>query len=138
MTTTMPAPSATISPRNWMTAPANPAVSLGSLSGAVVSQFETVAIVPRTRPSRGASTPTAGVQRHGPQAISAAAPSRMKGPGGIVGNPSTPENYWVKIPAAATTRPAMFTLAGVERANRLLMIHPLRNASPPGCSYPCV
>jgi hypothetical protein len=92
------------------------------LSGALVPQFKTVAIVPRTNPRSGASTPTAAVQRHGPQATSAAAASRMNGPGGIVGNPSTPEKYWVKIPAAATTSPVTFTLAAVERVVRVVMI----------------
>jgi hypothetical protein len=60
------APSATISPKNWRTAPANPAVSPGSLSGAVVPQFKTVDIVPNTKLRSGASTATTAVQRHGP------------------------------------------------------------------------
>src|SRR5215218_3391999 len=119
----MPAPSATISPRNWMTAPVNPAASPGWLSGALVPQFKTVDIVPRTRLRSGASTATAAVQRYGPQATSAAAPTRMNGPGGTVGNPSTPEKYSIVIPAAATTMPSTFTLAGVESRKSLPIIN---------------
>ena len=106
-----------------MTALVNPAASPGWLSGALVPQFKTVDIVPRTRLRSGASTATAAVQRYGPQATSAAAPTRMNGPGGTVGNPSTPEKYSIVIPAAATTMPTTFTLAGVESSKSLPIIN---------------
>jgi hypothetical protein len=46
----------------------------------------------------------------------------MNGPGGTVGNPSTPEKYSIVIPAA-TTMPTTFTLAGVESIKSLPIIN---------------
>jgi hypothetical protein len=69
-----------------------------------------VATTPPIETNAAATSPATGALRHGPKTTAAAAVSRMIGPEGIVGK-SSPEKYWIMIPAAATARPAALSLA---------------------------
>ena len=76
-----------------------------------------IAVTPPIETKAAARSATTGALRHDPKATTAAATSRMIGPGGIVGK-SSPETHWIMIPAAATTRPTAFSLAARDSCVR--------------------
>jgi len=82
---TMPAATATTNPAICSRVPAKPPNAPGSLSWGVKPLPAIVAITPPIEMKTAVTRPTTGAQRHGPQATTAAAPSEMIGPGGIVG-----------------------------------------------------
>ena len=83
-----PAGTAIMRPAIWTTAPTKPPTPPGSPSVDSKPLPAIVAITPPSETKAAATSPTAGAQRHGPKTTTAAATSRMIGPGGIVGKSS--------------------------------------------------